>query len=410
MPMRSIAISVMLLVLGTAQLEAGGSVYSRYGIGDILSFNGTRSYGFGGASAALVGDGFINLMNPAGLARIHFTRFSGTFEYTRFQSKTDIGNASYALGAFQGAAFAIPVDTSDGIVISMEATPYSSVRYAVSRTESTALASSQQTYYGSGGLSTLALGSSLSILPNVHVGAKLIYYFGRIRQYASLDFTGSSFSDGQFDRIRYHSGYGLGLGVIGESIGDFLGVSALHDLNIGIAYRSGANLEIQEEVYLSVLDTTNKAQGTFELPSTFTIGGTYLFGDRYLLAADYSSQPWGSSNVFGSVPPEFRDATNVSAGLEILPERGGDTFLKRTAIRLGIYRTGSYIQLNNTAINETGFTTGLGIPIGPDVRLDLGLQLGIRGTTSSSLQKDTIVRLSLGISASEVWFTQFAEE
>ena len=48
--------------------------------------------------------------------------------------------------------------------------------------------------------------------------------------------------------------------------------------------------------------------------------------------------------------------------------------------------------------------------MGPDSRLNIGLQVGVRGSTDNHLQKDTIIRLSVAVSAAEVWFLKFDEE
>ncbi len=53
---------------------------------------------------------------------------------------------------------------------------------------------------------------------------------------------------------------------------------------------------------------------------------------------------------------------------------------------------------------------GLGLPMGPESQLNIGLQVGIRGSTNNYLQKDTIVRLSVAVSATEIWFLRFEEE
>jgi hypothetical protein len=42
--------------------------------------------------------------------------------------------------------------------------------------------------------------------------------------------------------------------------------------------------------------------------------------------------------------------------------------------------------------------------------LNIGVQVGLRGTTDYKLQKDLIVRLSVAVSASELWFLKFDEE
>jgi hypothetical protein len=53
---------------------------------------------------------------------------------------------------------------------------------------------------------------------------------------------------------------------------------------------------------------------------------------------------------------------------------------------------------------------GVGLPMGPESWLNIGLQVGMRGTTDNKLQKDTIIRLSVAVSASELWFLKFDEE
>ncbi len=115
--------------------QAGGSSYSRYGIGDILHYGDGRIYALGGTGIALVDDGFINRLNPAGMARISLTRFSGGFEYNRFSSKDENGSSLYSFTELQGLAFAFPISKENGIVLSFEATPYSTVNYKINSSQ-----------------------------------------------------------------------------------------------------------------------------------------------------------------------------------------------------------------------------------------------------------------------------------
>jgi len=48
--------------------------------------------------------------------------------------------------------------------------------------------------------------------------------------------------------------------------------------------------------------------------------------------------------------------------------------------------------------------------MGPESQLNIGLQVGVRGSTDNYLQRDTIVRLSVAVSATEIWFLRFEEE
>jgi hypothetical protein len=67
---------IVLIILFPLITFAGGSSFSRYGFGDILYNGDSRTYAMSGTGIALIDDGFINGLNPAGMARISYTRFS----------------------------------------------------------------------------------------------------------------------------------------------------------------------------------------------------------------------------------------------------------------------------------------------------------------------------------------------
>ena len=403
----SLASLTVIVVVG---LKAGGSTYSRYGVGDILSFSNSRSYAFGGASIALIGDGFINCLNPAGLAHIRYTRFSGDFEISHLTSRTDEGTASSGFGRFNGAALAIPIDTAAGVVLSLEATPYSSVRYAVSTADTTSFAASDQTYRGDGGLTQLSIGLSTSLTNTIHVGAKFQYTFGTLHQYATATFRDETLSSSTFDRTVRYTGFAMTGGVILERVGDLVGSTFLTPLTLGVILQAGGHADLSEEEIVASTDTNYRRSGSSELPFSFGAGMSYLAAERYLIAGDVYAQQWGSVKVDGVHPAELRNSLRIALGVEILPERGVESYWKRTAYRAGAYYQSSYLRLNGEGIDEYGVTAGFGLPIGPDSRLNLGFQFGRRGTTANGLQQDVIFRISVGVSASEIWFMRFAEE
>jgi hypothetical protein len=128
------------------------------------------------------------------------------------------------------------------------------------------------------------------------------------------------------------------------------------------------------------------------------------------VTADVQFQKWANAKLFGSTMPDIRNSIRYGIGFESLPQRETESFWKRVAYRLGFSYAQTSYSLNATAINEMYVTGGLAVPIGPDARLDIGLQAGTRGTTVNGLQRDTIFRLSLSLSASEVWFMNIEDE
>jgi hypothetical protein len=128
------------------------------------------------------------------------------------------------------------------------------------------------------------------------------------------------------------------------------------------------------------------------------------------IIADAIYEAWSGSEVFGTSQPELRNALRLSAGIEFLPRTGDVSYWQRIGVRLGAGYAQTYVQLNGIGVNDLFGTAGVSVPIGPDARLNLGVQAGVRGTTDSGLQRDTYVQFSLGFSASEMWFVNFEED
>jgi hypothetical protein len=410
---RSILIALpllgVLLTGGLSPTYASGPTFCRFGIGDLVRYGHGRIDAMGGAGIALLDDGFINGLNPAGLTKISLTRISGGFEYSSFYSNDGVNSSRYSRGTFEGVSFAIPIAKSLGITMLMESTPLSSVNYSIEQKDTVLT----QDFYGAGGLSLLSLGGSVSPLKNLSLGLKFNYVFGRIEQVAKFTFADPSFTNSQVDRSDYYSGFTFTLGSIYEGVGELLKSSALKPLSLGFVLTTPAVLSVTHESILTTsasTDTTAAGSGKVDLPLALGVGASYALSSRITVTGDLSFENWGSSRFFGSHPANIRNSTRLALGVEAQPLREVGGFWSTVAYRAGIYYHSTYYKINNQPIDEWFVTGGLGIPIGPDARLNVGLHAGIRGTTSANLQRDTIFRLSFSLSASEAWFLKIEEE
>jgi hypothetical protein len=408
---------IILIVVFPLITFAGGSSFSRYGFGDILRYGDSRTYAMSGTGIAFIDDGFINGLNPAGLARISFTRFSTGFEYNNFLSKDETGSSFYSTGGFQGLSFAFPISTENGIVMSAELTPYSKVSYGITSSLFDTLTQSLQnkTFYGSGGLSYIGLGLSASPSTSLHLGARFNYMYGRTRQYQTISFNNTDLTPTTFDRTAYYSGFTFTLGTIYEGIANLLNVPALRSFTVGLTLTTASSLDADvKRTYpassYSFGDSIVTENGTAGIPLSLGFGLSYLHQNRYRFLGDLVTENWGSTKYFGSHPAELRNSLRTSLGFEALPEKDADTFLKRIVYRAGFAYNSTYYQINGIGINEFLVSGGLGLPMGPESQLNIGFQVGVRGSTDNHLQKDTIVRLSVAVSASEIWFLRFDEE
>jgi hypothetical protein len=372
-----------------------------------MYFGSNRSDALGGFAVGLSGDGFINRINPAALSKISLTRFSGAFEYANFISDDASTSGTLARGEFKSMAIAVPVSVDHGIVLSADVAPYSSANYGITYADR----QPNQTLFGTGGLSSLSISLSYQPFPSLSLGGKATYLNGKMRQLLRINFEDPTFSDGEIHTSRFYSGGTFTLGAMYSGFGHLS--ESLSSLTLGFILTSPATLDAREErvVYFSnSFDTTNTRSSSAEIPFGFGVGLSYLISERYLLGSDLYYQDWENANFFGEPAVGLRKRARFGAGFEILPPREFTGYWSRVHFRAGFYYHSTYYRINNQGIDEFVGTIGGGFPIGPDSRVNIGLQYGVRGTTRNNLTKDSIVRLTISVSASEAWFIRIEEE
>jgi hypothetical protein len=395
-----------LLLLFTSALSAGGPVYSRYGIGDLLWFGSSRTWAMGGGGSALRGEGFINLANPAANGGLLRTRFDASFGYSSFWSEQSGGNSVYGMGGLQAVAVGFPIDVEHGVTLALSTGPVSRVGYTIRRKDLTADVPSTQSFFGRGGLSSIGLDLSGTILPSVHVGVGVDYLYGRLRQFTTIDLVDESFVDEEIERSTYHQGVQFTVGTAVDLDERWLGLPVTFAFTAALP--TVADVE-QNDVFLAI-DTVLQANGEATFPLRLGFGAAAKIGTRANVIADILYEGWSDAEAFGRAQPGLRNALRLSAGVEFLPRTGDVSFWQRIGYRFGGGYTQTYVQLNGIGIDDLFGTAGISVPIGPDARMNLGVQAGIRGTTERGLQRDTYLQISVGFSASELMFVNFEED
>lgn len=392
----------------------GGSSYSRYGIGDIRFSAGGRSAGMGGTAIALLNSTSLNRINPAGQTKLSLTHFSGTFSYEGFRTTDGIQSAYLSSGNFDGAFLALPLSVDNGFTFTAGFNPYSSVGYKVQSEQTIGSVSYAQLYSGDGGLSTAIAGLTIAPVDSLNLGLRVNYLFGQIRSESDVTFNSSDFASTKYQRTVNANGFDVTLGFIYTGLGQLTGLKSLTGLNIGAILSTATNLSATQEIINieSVgQDTLTGRDGKIRIPVSEGIGFAWLFGEKFLVAGDYFHQQWGDFVYFSEHPPQIRNSTRVSLGMEIQPSRErGASYWRKVTYRFGSYYLSSYCQIGPESINEMGITSGLGLPIGGNTQLDLALEYGRRGTINQGLIQDNILRFSITMSIAEKWFVHTEEE
>lgn len=390
-------------------LAGEGSVYSRYGIGEIHLASRGKNIAMGSVGVGMFGETFINFANPAGLAGITRTLVNAGYQYRNYNSEDASGTSVVGTGNISEFGLAIPIYLPKKIVLSLGVLPFSSVGYQQEATQQVGSDSANiiQQFEGRGGLNSAQLSLSYSATSDITVGLTAHYLFGAIYQDHSIHFSSPEFFGGSYNQTLSLSGFGLTLGGLYAGIDKALGISTNGNVNLGAAFFSGSSLDFDDEIlrnFSSNQDTMAADNKTMSLPFGFSFGLSYS-RNKVIYAADFDFQNWDTYKVNGIKPTEIQNSVRAGAGIEFLPS---DNFVESFWDRIS-YRVGGYYRITNTKVNGTSIdemfaSGGIGLPLSFDSRLNIGLEYGIRGTTSSSLIKDTIIRFTVSLTASELMF------
>jgi hypothetical protein len=411
----TIVAALLLLIVAVGAAGSGGSGYSRYGIGDLRYFADAQAMGMGSATIAVLSPGFIDELNPAAWVRINRTRFTISTLYEGFSTSDASSSAYFSQLTFSGAAIAIPIAPSSGLVASLGVTPYSRINYNVITPVTLGAVTYSAQYIGEGGVSLAYLGTSYSLGSNLHVGGKLDYYFGTLNYTTKQLFVDAQYANADVLRATTLHGFGGTFGAIYSGLGNVLGLSDGKTLNLGLALSTTSYLTGSDERFYDyntgsylTRDTVTLSDRTVRIPLAVGAGLSFAT-ERLLLAADWYYQNWSTfTDPTGAV---IRDSYRIGAGGELLPRKeSAAPYTQRIAYRFGAFYNASYYELRTEAINEVGLSAGIGLPIVGDTRLNVGAEYAFRGTTDQQLQRDKILRISITLSGSELWFLRPEQE
>ena len=128
------------------------------------------------------------------------------------------------------------------------------------------------------------------------------------------------------------------------------------------------------------------------------------------MGAEYSFQQMGDfENTFlGLDNIDYGDANTYALGGYWIPDyRSLTGYFNRITYRAGLRYDMTGMTINNKEINNFGITFGLGLPLGADFsNLNVGFELGRRGTTDANLIEESYFKVNIGLSLNDRWFQQ----
>ena len=147
------------------------------------------------------------------------------------------------------------------------------------------------------------------------------------------------------------------------------------------------------------------------MPNVYGVG-FYLHKDKYSIGADYQFADWGMRNEQDvTTTRSFRNTNTVRLGGQYTPNPGDVRHaLKRWTYRAGLRYSQYYIVLNDQPVDDVALTFGVGVPLRMTglSNVNLGLELGQRGTTKAGLSRENYLKFTIGFSlfGEDYWFVK----
>lgn len=418
---------VAFVMMGTSKAVAQSSSlnayspYTFYGIGDINEQGNAVTRAMGGAALGFRNPLYVNAVNPASYSSVRSNSFLSNFDMEGQNVYARTATAKTSNNSFNIRDISMSFPLGKGLGAGVSVSPYSSVGYRVQfyDQDPDVLANIGQMLYaytGEGDVTQFKAGIGWEPFKGFSIGADVVYLHGNIeRSYNAIPtvITGSG-------------GYHTLMGTIQENIDKFFGSVGLqwtpisnvdNVLTIGAIYQMGGrtNGKVVEIVPVNATLAPEINAVEKEYTSDFSLANTYGLGlyyhrTKWSVGLDWKFADWGSRNQ-GDVSENicFRNTNKVSLGGQYTPNPGDvRNALNRWTYRAGLRWAQNYVVLNDTPISDVALTMGVGIPLRMTglSNINLGLELGQRGTTNAGLVRENYLKFTIGFSffGEDYWF------
>lgn len=416
---KKIIVSICLLFsLAIFAQESTSSPYSFYGIGDI-KFKGSVENRSMGSISVLPDSIHINIQNPAQFACLKLTGLALGGTYANTKSKTETQEAKARRTSLDYMIVGIPVGK---VGIGFGLIPYSSVGYKIGRTayvtnnNNDTIRSIISRYNGIGGVNKVFLGFGYRLTKNINIGGDLQYNFGTIEtnslqyqtdlQYGSRennvsDLRGVNFDLGITYQTKVNSKYSFfsSLAYTPEAV-----LTSGNTRNIEIVLVTSSSVRPVETQNIGVADTKIK------LPSKLSFGSGFGQVKKWLVGGEITLiQNSVMSNRFTDINgATFENSVRYSLGGFFIPNYNSySSYYKRMVYRGGVRYENTGLVIQDKSITDFAANIGLGMPLGGTfTNINIGLEIGRRGTKYYNLVEENYINISVGLSLSDKWFVK----
>lgn len=404
------------------------SPYSRYGIGNLVPAGNIANRAMGGISAGVSDATTVNTVNPASYSNLIYTTLDVGLEYDgrNLKSKNPAGSYKSNNGIISYLELGFPLlngnknalknKTSWAVTFGLK--PISKINYKIQSATPNSIDSITTLYEGSGGVNEAFIGTGIKIR-NFSIGFNTGYLFGEKDYSSRILFNNDTVS---YIKANYASTTRFG--------GLFLNAGIQYAIKIkGGNLRLGAYGNLKQQYHASkddVIETfnynadgaptrvdsvyeNNNNDGKVQIPATFGAGFS-IETEHFLLGADFETTQWDDYRFFGQ-KDLVKNSWTAKAGVQYYPASVGTTgYFNFVKYRAGVSFGTDYINIDN---NLPLYTVSFGGAFPLKLRhnfydlqysvMNVSFEYGNRGNNNNNIT-ESIYKISLGFSLSDVWF------
>lgn len=399
------------------------SPYSQIGLGLLKGSELPQNKALGGISAGLrnpTSYSSLNISNPASYSSLRITTFDvGMYSSISGLTKDDVNEQTFD-ASLNHLVFGIPVTKTSALSFGLM--PYSAKGYNFIKSDKIGDADVNYVYSGDGGISKFYLGYGFKLGKKLSVGANASYLFGKLKDIKAAEFTDITFLNTRTEVSNSVSGLSFDYGVqyvtpLSKRVDLILGYagssnSKLNSTNSTLNTRYYKDVNGNADVALDTIGNKNQsAKSKIQLPMMHNLGFVVQRANKWLVGADVSLGQWENYRN-GGTNPGLQNSMGISLGGQITPDiTSVGNYLKLVDYRFGASYDKTYINLNNKEVKEMAISLGLGLPLPANrstfYKINLGAELGQRGSLSNNMVRERFVNIFLGFTMNDQWFQKY---
>lgn len=397
----------------------GNSPYASFGIGDVKYDNTVDVNAMGGITTAYIWDfnNNFNFSNPAANKNLELTtlKFEGTNENNFFKSKSDNLSVTKHSTYLSNLTIAFPI--SSKIKFGMGYQPYSSKKYNIMRSETLENGNQKgELFRGEGTLSTVQAAISYQLTPEFGLGFRSNFIFGNLYDINELTFGDAELINGYETKNKIKT--------FNFTLGGAYQKKLANDRNfsLGATYTFGNTGQMEtryiNSTYFYLTDQVKANETIIEenfskdknlIPMEFSLGAGYGKDTKWFVGTQFDFKK-GETIQFLGKPFANDNSYRIAAGGWYLPNYNNfRNYFSRVTYRYGLYYEKGNLVINGASIDKMAITGGVSLPFENRSAsrmsgIDVGLEIGKRGTLDHNLIRQNFINLRIGINFADKWF------